>query len=300
MTDPGSRLPDRRLSPRQLAVAIGVSESSLKRWIDDGLLEASRTAGRHRRIPLAEAIRFIRSRQTPIVRPEVLGLPDLSLTGADLTPSRDQSDRLFSLLTAGRAAGVRGMLLRMYVGGMSVAEIADGPLRQALERIGDIWTHSADGVYLEHRATDICLQAMNQVRLLIVPPADAPRAVGGAPSGDPYLLASMLAACVLGENGFHADNLGPNTPAEMLVRAAQDVKAVLCWLSVSSPRDPLELTALIDNLALRLGGAGTALVVGGHGVESLAPALSATVHVGRSMGALAQIARSIIQSLRAT
>ena len=48
------------LSPKELAAAIGVSESTLKRWADDGLIVFSRTAGGHRRIRLAEAIRFIR------------------------------------------------------------------------------------------------------------------------------------------------------------------------------------------------------------------------------------------------
>ncbi|HEX9106572.1 MAG TPA: MerR family DNA-binding transcriptional regulator, partial [Longimicrobiales bacterium] len=48
------------LSPRELAEAVGVSESSLKRWADRGVLAVERTAGGHRRIPLGEAVRFIR------------------------------------------------------------------------------------------------------------------------------------------------------------------------------------------------------------------------------------------------
>jgi excisionase family DNA binding protein len=88
-------LPQKRLlSPRQLATAIGVSESSLKRWIDDGLLSAARTAGKHRRIPLAEAIRFIRSQRAPLVRPDALGLPDLDAMVNELTSSDELGGRL--------------------------------------------------------------------------------------------------------------------------------------------------------------------------------------------------------------
>jgi MerR family transcriptional regulator, light-induced transcriptional regulator len=50
------------LSPKALAAAIGVSESSLKRWADEGRLAAERTAGGHRRIAVAEAVRFVRRR----------------------------------------------------------------------------------------------------------------------------------------------------------------------------------------------------------------------------------------------
>ena len=62
------------LTPKDLADAIGASESALRRWIDGGRIRMSRTAGGHRRIPLQEAIRFIRQTGATIVRPELLGL----------------------------------------------------------------------------------------------------------------------------------------------------------------------------------------------------------------------------------
>ena len=62
------------LSPRDLADAIGVSESSLKRWADAGKIQVSRTDGGHRRIPLAEAVRFIRATGAQVVRPDILGI----------------------------------------------------------------------------------------------------------------------------------------------------------------------------------------------------------------------------------
>ena len=40
------------LSPRELAEAVGVSESSLKRWADRGRVHVHRTEGGHRRIPV--------------------------------------------------------------------------------------------------------------------------------------------------------------------------------------------------------------------------------------------------------
>lgn len=66
------------LSTRELAEAIGVSESSIKRWADDGTVRAVRTIGGHRRIPFEEAIRFVRASNLRLVKPEVLGLHDVS------------------------------------------------------------------------------------------------------------------------------------------------------------------------------------------------------------------------------
>jgi excisionase family DNA binding protein len=269
---------------------MGVSESSVKRWIDEGHLLASRTTGRHRRIPLAEAIRFVRSQRSSLVNPELLGLPDLNAVAGNLTASNELSDQLFQFLVEGQASRARGLVLSMFLAGQSVAEMADGPLLEALTRIGDLWKHSPEGVFVEHRASDICLQAVNQLRLLIDPPESGPVAVGGAPAGDPYLLSSLLATCVLREVGMQAVNLGANTPAETMVHAATALKAKLAWLCISTTRDPLKLQALIANLGERLRRVGTTLIVGGQGLVAADLLDSPGVLCGRSMADLASAA----------
>lgn len=102
------------LSPKELAEAIGVSESSLKRWVDEGVIQASRTRGGHRRIALAEAVRYIRESGIPIIRPDILGISDVdvaSLTQAarqrpeSLFPSRAALPLLTDLYELTMAAG---------------------------------------------------------------------------------------------------------------------------------------------------------------------------------------------------
>ena len=44
------------LSPRNLAAAVGVSESSVKRWADEGRIRTALTPGGSRRIQLREAV----------------------------------------------------------------------------------------------------------------------------------------------------------------------------------------------------------------------------------------------------
>ncbi len=66
------------ISPNQAARAMGVSESSLKRWCDQGLIKLVRTAGGHRKLSRADVLRFIRERDQPLASPEVLGLPAVS------------------------------------------------------------------------------------------------------------------------------------------------------------------------------------------------------------------------------
>ena len=84
------------LSTRELAEAIGVSESSIKRWADDGVLHVARTAGGHRRIPLPEAIRFIRETGAVVVQPAILGLDDAA--SASEAGGGGDGDRLYTFL----------------------------------------------------------------------------------------------------------------------------------------------------------------------------------------------------------
>src|ERR1700759_1480007 len=160
--------PVRLLSTRELADAIGVSESSLKRWIDAGKIAASRTEGGHRRVALSEAMRFIRDQRAPIARPELLDLPDV---GA----ARARNESLLTYLLDGDHAAARGFVVGRYLEGVRVAELADGPIRDAMHALGGLWRHDEGGIFVDPRGTDVCLQAVAQLRPLVpVPPANAP------------------------------------------------------------------------------------------------------------------------------
>lgn len=245
------------LTTRELATAIGVSESSVKRWADDGTLRASRTAGGHRRIAVADAVRFIRRSGATVVRPHLLGL---STAGREDLEPGDGGDTLCRWLRQGDAARVSGFLQALYLDDADVAHLLDGPVRQALERLGDVC--DGDGIFREHRAIDLVLQALRELVPLLPKPADeAPVALGGAVRDDPHLVPTLGVSLVLAEAGYRAVNLGPNTPAAALVAGARDLSARVVWVSVSSaPAKGLAATwrellaGLPDDTVLVVGG----------------------------------------------
>src|SRR5690606_20370901 len=98
--------------------AIGASESSVKRWVDDGAIPAVKTSGGHRRIPLRDAVAFVRTRGLPLAHPEALG-PSFTLEGP--APFDRSSDRLCRLLEEGDRARARALLLLRYAEGESLA-----------------------------------------------------------------------------------------------------------------------------------------------------------------------------------
>lgn len=222
----------RHLSPRELATALGVSESSLKRWVDAGKITAFRTEGGHRRIALPEAVRFIRTTHAPVARPDLLGLPEVA---AAQLGALTGSERLLDYLLEGDVVGARGWLLARYLAGSPIYELADGPIREAMHALGELYKHNERGIFIEHRGTDTCLQAVAHLRNMVEPPANAPIALGGAPEDDPYLLPSFLAATVISVAGLRAINLGPDTPLVALQEAVEHHRPRLVWISASSP-----------------------------------------------------------------
>jgi MerR family transcriptional regulator, light-induced transcriptional regulator len=253
----------RHLSPRDLADALGVSESSLKRWVDAGKIVAFRTEGGHRRIALSEAVRFIRATNAPVARPELLGMPEIAV--AQRTMAGGES--LLDYLLEGDVVAARGFLLARHLAGSPIAELADGPVCAAMTAIGELWRESERGIFIEHRATDTCLQAVAYLRNMVDSPENAPLALGGSPEDDMHMLPSFLAATVLATAGFRVVNLGADTPLSALQHAVQHHHPRLVWMSATMPINPSRaksITRWLSSLS-----PSTMVVVGGQHSESL-------------------------------
>ena len=284
------------LTPKDLADAIGASESALRRWVDGGRIRMSRTAGGHRRIPLQEAIRFIRQTGATIVRPELLGLDQLAVD-AEASAGSPRDDALFNALRAGNGAVARGLIISSYLEGLGLAALFDGPVRSAMDRVGQLWQHEPRGIMVEHRATGICVETIAELRgLLPVVDEHSPLAIGGAPQDDPYQLPTMMAAAVLAESGFRDINFGPNTPVELLAHEAVDRKARLVWLSISAEQDQKSLRAAIKRLAGELAGHQIDLILGGRFSNACMPRSMSNVTLVLSMSDLATTSREMLKS----
>jgi len=252
----------KQLTPKQVARAIGVSESSLKRWCDKGLLQIQRTAGGHRRLSAEAVAQFLRTTGQKLVRPELLGLPAQS--GQPL-PSGKAAEPLFEALESGDEEALRRIVLGLYLAGESLAELCDRLLAPAFAKIGHGWESGKVAVYQERHAVEICQRLLFELRSLIpAPPSAAPLAIGGTLADDPYKLATSMVELVLRDAGWQAESYGVGLPADTLVAAIEAVRPRLFWLSVSAfaTRESfIEAFAPISAAATR---SGAALVIGGR------------------------------------
>ena len=280
------------LSPKEMAQLIGASESSLKRWIDSGKLDAHKTSGGHRRIALPEAIDFIRRNNLIVERPDLLGIKlDPELSGLSREPSKQTIFEKY--LLEGLNEEAFSLVLSEYVGGMSIQAICDDLIRPALKWIGDIWHHDSYGIVIEHRATDNCIRILNQLRNFLTQPSGRIRAIGGSPPGDTYTLPSLCVAVTLESEGIPVNNLGANVPFPSFLEAVDRISPDFVWLSISHIDRMEDFPARIQGLGRQLQERNKLLIVGGLFADMLDSANLPNLRVGHSMADLLAIVREI-------
>ena len=254
------------LSPRQIAAAAAISESTVKRWCDQGLIPCFRTAGGHRRIPAQEALRVLRERRVPLVHPEALSLPAIS--GKSRRVVDLAVKELIEALENLREDRCRTILLELYHAGFSIAEIGDAVIAPAFDRIGQDCACGRLQIYRERGACEIVESVLNEFdRLIPAAAADRPLAVGGTLSNDHYTLASQLVRLVFREKGWRALYLGPHLPTESLSDAIRELRPRIFWLSACHVQPQEALVEATERLYRVAEDVGSFLLLGGRGVE---------------------------------
>ena len=253
------------LTPKQVANAIAVSESSVKRWCDKGSIPTKYTAGGHRRIALPGLLQFLREQNYEIARPELLGLP--SNTGRSVRVIERASEALVTALTEGHEEETRRILIDLYLAEHSLGAICDQVIAPAFEKIGNLWECGSAEVFQERQGCEFTLRVLHELGTLIEsPPSGAPKAIGAAPAGDQYNLATTMAELVLRDAGWNATSLGDNLPLATLGEAIKKHRPRVFWLSCSHLHDVGsfldEYTRLHDEFGLSV-----AFVVGGRALS---------------------------------
>lgn len=222
----------RLLTPKQVAKAIGVSESSLKRWCDKGLIPMNCTAGGHRRLPIGGVLDFIRKQRHGLVDATAIGLPPD--TGKRRLSIADAGPIAREALVSGDEPAVRQVVLDLFLEGYRSSTICDQVLTPAFYDIGALWECGKAEVYQERRACRMCMNMLHELRQMLNPHSSkGPLALGGTPEGDFYEVPTTMVELVMLQEGWQATSLGSSLPFSTMSVAIVEHRPALFWLSVS-------------------------------------------------------------------
>ncbi len=297
-------------SPKQVAQALQVSESSVKRWCDRGVIRTDRTHGGHRRIPLEYLMEFLESTNRRIIDPHAIGLQDHrqlnrdALAGLELqADQRSDDDSLVSdsmlreqferALLAGDEEQCRKVISSWYTIHGGMVSVADELLAPTFHAIGELWECGRADVYQERRGCEICIRLIHELRRLVSEPLpDSPLAMGGTSENDHYQVANQLIEIIFREAGWRTISLGSAVPFSSMLSAIERYRPRVYWLSVSYIADEENFLKQFQDFATAIP-SGTMLVVGGRCLtESLRRRMQFSAYCD-SLRQLSMLARSL-------
>jgi MerR family transcriptional regulator, light-induced transcriptional regulator len=197
---------------KEVARLCRVSDATVKRWEDAGIIRSERTNGGHRRFRAEEVARFQREQGLGLKRTH----GDVSVFGINHrnSESRNHSDlSLFDALLSGSEAAATEILIGDHLDGKPPCEIFDETLCPALRKIGEKWFAGEISVAQEHLATRTVLNAIYKLRShLPVPEPTGKLAVCCALENEFHELPTHLAQITIENEGWEVLNFGANTP----------------------------------------------------------------------------------------
>jgi len=281
----------RYVSTAQAAEALGVSVTTVKRWVDDGVLPAHRTVGKHRKLLVEDLFRLVRDG----------GLPQADLSRlVPIAPA--ESDELEfierELVVAARtgdANRIRHLIHGAYRNGRSIELLADRVIAPALRQLGHDWEVGRVEIMHEHRTTQACLSALYELKVFLRANAqkERPIAVGGAPEHDHYHLPTLLAQLTLLDSGWEAINLGPHTPMSAFRTALDKFHPRLIWISISQLVNPEDFLVGYNAFYKEAEAQGVAVAIGGRGLSPTVRERMGYTSFGDGLTHLAALARSL-------
>ena len=222
------------LTTREVASLCRVSDATVKRWEDAGLLNSERTSGGHRRFRADEVARFQREQNLGIKHSHA----DESMLKVRIRRREIKDDShcaLFHSLVAGAEEEAANILISAYLRGEPLTNIFDNLVCSAMKCIGELWYKGELSVAQEHLATRTACNAIHKMRLTIpVPVMNGGLAVCCAVEGDFHEMPTHLAQITIENEGWEVFNFGANTPlyslAEEIVQYAPKIVCVSATL----------------------------------------------------------------------
>jgi excisionase family DNA binding protein len=290
-----SDLESNALTPRQVAKALNLSESTVRRLCDRGQLPSRTTAGGHRRITVGSVLAYARERGLVVTDYGALGA---AAAGGRPADSAELARRFLGAARAGDHRTAEVLLKERIIAGDEPAAVFDDIVAPALHELGALWERGVVEVYEEHRASGAVILALASLQSMLQREAiDSPIAMATALSGDNNLIAPTMATITLRACGYAVVALGSDTPATSIAKAVENLKPLLLAVSLShvgSEDGAVGSIEIISRVAVQHD---CRLALGGRGLSKAIRRRVQADFFGDTMGHLANYARKVRERL---
>jgi MerR family transcriptional regulator, light-induced transcriptional regulator len=258
-------------STKELARMLDVSESTIKRWADAGLLRCRKTIGGHRKFTHEDVAEFQDNCGLEIGAAAASHAAEIDVPLEELFAGPDFTElsrRYREAALAGQFGCAAAMLKEARRRGHTLAFIGDRVIAPAMRDIGEMWRAGRVGVMDEHTATFATIQALMEWN----PPAQKKQpseklALVGCSEGELHTLAAIIVSAILASRSWRVIHFGQHTPlfsfAEAVTRFSPDIVCISITMA-----DNIEHAARdYEKLRRVASKSGTKIILGGAALK---------------------------------
>jgi excisionase family DNA binding protein len=239
------------LSTADVARLFNVTETTVKRWADDGSLKCQRTPGGHRKFVIKYVIDFAeKNKMEPL---GVLEMPeeDGGSQGLKIAVLERDMDTLAmefcSRATAPGRGDLRHFFSYLYEHKIPLCQIFDDILQPGMRMIGDRWERGELTIDHEHRASyataDVIAQLQEEIS---AKPTRGRLALLSCVGDEQHEMGLRCAATIFMAEGWDTNFLGARVPLEAIVGAILEARPQAVCISVSGVCDAEELGPMLN------------------------------------------------------
>lgn len=207
-------------STNELAELFRVNVSTVKRWIDRGMLQAEITPGGHRRVTQKQLEVFIKNNKKLSPHSYVL-----KRIGAKTKGKQDVWKELYAKLLSNDVAGCRNFLRDYFLSQSQLTYFLEQIVTPVLRHIGSEWQKKNISIYQEHQMSFLIRLFLVEISTYIPEPKESsPKAVLACVEGDRHEIPLQMLALILKMRGVQPLVLGTNIPISEIIRACENTK----------------------------------------------------------------------------
>jgi excisionase family DNA binding protein len=257
------------LSTADIARLFDVTETTVKRWADEGTLKCQRTPGGHRKFEMRNVVEFAeKNKFDPVGAMEFMGKERFTRVVQASVLSRDFPALVAEYIERAIRADQDGLLpffSYLYEHKIAQWEIFDLVIRSGMQEIGDRWSCGELGVDDEHRASARTSEALAKLQ---------PQVLIKTPKGKSVLLACLgeelhdlglrCAAYLFEAEGWRVHYLGARTPRTAVLATMKKTLPDLVAVSLSIGDDRESVVGDLREVSAAAREIGAELAVGGR------------------------------------
>jgi excisionase family DNA binding protein len=262
------------LSTADVARLFNVTETTVKRWADEGELKCQKTPGGHRKFEVRQVIEFAEENHFEPVA--TLELPDSDALAGSIRIAiltRDYPKLVEAFVHKALSPDTKDLfqfLVYLYEHKIALWEIYDLILRPGMQQIGAKWERGEIEISREHHASAETIEAITKLQTQIyTKPSTGRSALFACLDSEMHEIGLRTAANLFEAEGWHTYNLGARTPFPSLLATIREVKPHVVCLSLTQQENVPDLPAKIHALSTLVRSLDARLAIGGACIDTV-------------------------------